>query len=66
MFKAKDGDVVKRNGNFFKVKKTNCGHYYVSLLLGNAPINAWHRISLKKLNEFYEKVDNYEGKGIEL
>ena len=62
MFKVNDGDVVKRNGNYFKIKKTKCGHIYTSLLLGNATITAWHRTSTKKLNEHYEKVDNYTGK----
>ena len=62
MFKVKDGDVVKRNGNYFKVKKAKDGHIYVSLLLGHATITSWHRTSLEKLNMFYEKVDNYTGK----
>lgn len=62
MFKVKDGDVVKRNGNYFKVKKAKDGHIYVSLLLGHATITSWHRTSLEKLNTFYEKVDNYTGK----
>lgn len=66
MYRVKDGDVVSRNGNYFKIKKNKDGHIYTSLLLGNATITAWHRISLRKLNEFYEKVDNYTGKEIEL
>lgn len=66
MFKVKTGDVVKRNGNYFRIKRSKDGHIYTSLLLGNATITSWHRISLKKLNELYEKVDNYTGKEIEL
>lgn len=62
MFKVKDGDVVKRNGNYFKIKKNKDGHVFTSLLLGHATITAWHRTSVKKLNEHYEKVENYTGK----
>lgn len=62
MFKVKDGDVVKRNGNYFKIKKAKDGHLYTALLLGNATITSWHRTNLEKLNLFYEKVDNYTGK----
>lgn len=64
--KVNNGDVFKRNGNFFIVKRTTDGHFYTSLLLGNARVTAWHRTSKKKLLTMYEKVDNYEGKGIEL
>lgn len=62
MFKVKDGDVVKRNGNYFRIKKNKDGHYFTALLLGNAVITSWHRTSLEKLNLFYEKVENYTGK----
>lgn len=62
MYKVKDGDVVKRNGNYFKIKKAKDGHIFTGLLLGNAVITAWHRTSLNKLNKFYEKVENYTGK----
>ena len=62
MFKVKDGDVVKRNGNYFKIKKNKDGHVFTSLLLGNACITSWHRTSVAKLNEHYEKVENYTGK----
>ena len=62
MNKYKTGDVVKRNGNYFKVKKNKDGHLFTSLLLENATITAWHRTSQKKLNELYEKVENYTGK----
>lgn len=62
MARYKDGDVVKRNGNYFRVKKGNDGHYYVSLLLGTATITSWHRTSVRKLNEFYVRIDNYTGK----
>ena len=65
MFKVNDGDVMKRNGNYFKVKKTKDNHVYTSLLLGQATITAWHRTSVKKLNEHYEKVENYTGNEIE-
>lgn len=61
-FMVKDGDVVKRNGNYFKVKKNKDGHYFLSLLLGHATITAWHRTSLKKMEECYVKVNNYTGK----
>ena len=61
-YKVKDGDVVKRNGNYFKVKRNKDGHYFLSLLLGNATITSWHRTSVKKMNEYYVKVDNYTGK----
>lgn len=62
----KDGQVVKRNGNFFIVKRDKHNHYYVALLLGNARIASWHRTTLKHLNTFYEVVENYDGKEIEL
>lgn len=58
-----NGTVVKRNGNFFIVKKDNHNHYYTALLLGNAKISAWHRTTKKKLEEHYEVVENYTGKG---
>lgn len=61
MFKVKDGDVVKRNGNYFKVKKTKDGHTYLSLLLGQATITSYRRMSLAKINQYYEKVENYKG-----
>lgn len=56
-----DEFVVKRVGNYFKVRKTPCRHYYISLLLGNATVTAWHRISKKKLEKEYEIVENYNG-----
>lgn len=64
--KVNNGDVFTRNGNFFIVKKTSDGHYYTALLLGHAKITAWHRISKKKLTTDFVKVEDYEGKGIEL
>lgn len=57
----KDGTVVTRNGNFFIVKKGKDGHYYTALLLGNARVTAWHRTSLKKINEWFKVVENYDG-----
>lgn len=56
----KSGDVVKRNGNFFIVKKDNHNHYYLALLLGGARITAWHRTPLNKIKAHYRKVENYE------
>lgn len=61
-----DGDVVKRNGNYFVVKHDKRGNYYTALLLGNARVTAWHRTTLKHIKEHYTKVDNYEGKGLNL
>ena len=58
----KNNTVVKRNGNFFIVKKSKSNHYYIALLLGNARVQAWHRITLKKLTEYYEVVENYSNK----
>ena len=52
----KDGDVVKRNGNYFKIKKDNHNHYYTALILGNARVSAWHRTTVKSLSENYEHV----------
>lgn len=57
----KNGTVVKRNGNYFKVKKSKDGHYFISLLLGNATVTAWHRVSKKKLLDHYAVVDDYDG-----
>ena len=57
----KDGTVVTRNGNFFKVKKNKDGHYFTALLLGNATVTSWHRISKKKILENFKVVENYDG-----
>ena len=57
----KDGTVLTRNGNFFIVKKTKDNHYYTALLLGNARVTAWHRMSLKKIKENFVVVDDYDG-----
>lgn len=57
----KDGTVVKRNGNFFKVKKNKDGHFFISLLLGNATVTAWHRTSKRNILENYTVVENYDG-----
>ena len=57
----KDGTVVTRNGNYFKVKKGSDGHYFTALLLGNATVTAWHRTSKKKILENYTVVENYDG-----
>lgn len=61
MWKVKSGDVVKRNGNYFKVKIDKSNHYYLALLLGQATITTYKRMSLAKINQYYEKVDNYTG-----
>lgn len=52
--------IVKRNGNYFTVKKDNDSHYYIALLIGKARITAWKRISKKKLNMYYKIIENYE------
>lgn len=57
----KDGTVVTRNGNYFKVKKAKDGHYYTALLLGNATVTAWHRMSKKKILENFRIVEDYDG-----
>ena len=57
----KDGQVLTRNGNYFIVKKTKDGHYYTALLLGNARVTAWHRMSLKKIKANFTVVENYDG-----
>lgn len=57
----KDGTVLTRNGNYFIVKKTKDNHYYTALLLGNARVTAWHRMSLKKIKENFVIVDDYDG-----
>lgn len=57
----KDGTVLTRNGNYFIVKKTKDNHYYTALLLGNARVTAWHRMSLKKINENFVVVEDYDG-----
>ena len=57
----KDGTVVTRNGNFFKVKRNKDGHYFTALLLGNATVTSWHRISKKKIEQYYKVVENYDG-----
>ncbi len=57
----KDGTVVTRNGNFFKVKKNKYGHYFTALLLGNATVTSWHRTSKKKILENFTVVENYDG-----
>ena len=57
----KDGTVVTRNGNFFKVKKGKDGHYYTALLLGNAVVTAWHRSSKKHILANFTVVENYDG-----
>lgn len=58
----KNGDIVKRNGNYFIVKRDKHNHYYTALLLGNARITAWHRTTLLKLKTLYEKVNKEEYK----
>lgn len=61
LIKFKTGDVVKRNGNFFKIKRTKDGHLYTALLLGNATVTAWHRTTQKHLLKYYTVVENYDG-----
>lgn len=56
-------NVVKRNGNYFAVKKDKHNHYYIATLLGNARITAWHRTTKTKIETLYERVENYTGKG---
>lgn len=56
----KNGDVVKRNGNYFIVKHDKHGRYFTALLLGNARVTAWHRVTLKHLKENFVKVDKDE------
>lgn len=63
---VKHNDVVKRNENFFKVKKSKDGHYYLSLLLGNATVTAWHRTPLYKIKALYEVVENYDGNTVKM
>lgn len=57
----KNGTVVTRNGNFFLVKKSKTNHYYTALLLGNARVTAWHRTTLKHIQENFKIVENYDG-----
>lgn len=62
--KIGNGDILKRNGNYFIVKHDKNGHYYVALLFGDARITSWHRTPLKKLKSQYEQVENYAGESI--
>ena len=48
---------VERIGNSFIVAKSKCGHYYTALVLGNARVTAWHRTTLKHIQEYYKKVE---------
>lgn len=57
----KDGTVVTRNGNFFKVKRNKDGHYFTALLLGNATVTAWHRTSKRHILANFTVVENYDG-----
>ena len=66
MSTIKDGTVLKRNGNYFKVKKSKDGHYFTSLLLGNATITSWHRTSKRDILKHYEIIENYEGKVLDI
>lgn len=62
----KHGFVVTRNGNYFTVKKDKYHHYYIAFLLGHARVSAWRRITKTKLETLYERVEDYDGKGMEL
>ena len=57
---------VTRNGNFFTVKKDRHHHYYIAILIGNARVSAWRRITKTKLETLYDRVEEYDGKGMEL
>lgn len=56
-----DGEVVKRNGNFFLVKKGGDGHYYTAMILGSARVQAWHRTTIRDIKENFEHVPDYDG-----
>lgn len=61
-----NGDIVKRNGNYFKVKRTADGHYYTALIWGSARVTAWHRTTLQKLLNEYERIENYKPVSIDM
>ena len=61
-----NGDIVKRNGNYFKVKHTADGHYYTALIWGSARVTAWHRTTLQKLLNEYERVNEYKPVSIDM
>jgi hypothetical protein len=47
---------VKRIGHEFIVKVSKCGHYYIALMLNNKRVTAWHRVTKKFINKYYQPV----------